>query len=155
MHEQLTQEWNSFDSKMTQAKASAEALDLRLESVTATEEQLESEIRDLQIKIREQVSPSWGKGRANFDLFFFFTWHNMKTGVNALWSGTNKNRDVSTGHSLVHLLVRSHRSLDLLLWTACFARALHCAHSFARSLTSLTPSLARFAHSLTRGIVNF
>ena len=63
LHEQLTQEWNSFDSKMTQAKASAEALDMRLESVTATEEQQESEIRDLQIKIREQVSPSGGDVR--------------------------------------------------------------------------------------------
>ena len=40
---------------MTQAKASAETLELRLESVTASEEQLETEIRDLQIKIREQV----------------------------------------------------------------------------------------------------
>ena len=61
LHEQLTHKWNSFDSKMTQAKASAEALDLRLESVTASEEQLESEIRDLQIKIREQVS-RWRAG---------------------------------------------------------------------------------------------
>ena len=45
------------------------------------------------------------------------------------------------GHSLVRSLVRSHRSLVRLLWTARFARALRCAHSFARSLTSLTPSL--------------
>jgi len=37
--------------------------------------------------------------------------------------------------------VRSHRSLIRLLRTARFARALRCAHSFARSLTSLTPSL--------------
>ena len=42
------------------------------------------------------------------------------------------------GHSLVRSLVRSHRSLVRLLRTA---RALRCAHSFARSLTSLTPSL--------------
>ena len=45
------------------------------------------------------------------------------------------------GHSLVRSLVRSHRSLVRLLRTASFARALHCAHSFARSLTLLTPSL--------------
>ena len=45
------------------------------------------------------------------------------------------------GHSLVRSLVRSHRSLVRLLRTARFARALHCAHSLARSLTSLTPSL--------------
>ena len=45
------------------------------------------------------------------------------------------------GHSLVRSLVRSHRSLPRLLRTARFARALRCAHSFARSLTSLTPSI--------------
>ena len=45
------------------------------------------------------------------------------------------------GHSLIRSLVRSHRSLICLLRTACFARALRCAHSFARSLTLLTPSL--------------
>ena len=48
----------------------------------------------------------------------------------ALWSKTAKNTDV-----------RSHRSLVRMLRTARFARALRCAHSFARSLTSLTPSL--------------
>ena len=37
--------------------------------------------------------------------------------------------------------VRSHRSLVRLLRTARFARALRCAHSFARLLTLLTPSL--------------
>ena len=37
--------------------------------------------------------------------------------------------------------VRSHRSLVCLLRTACFTRALHCAHSLARLLTSLTPLL--------------
>ena len=45
------------------------------------------------------------------------------------------------GHSLVRSLVRSHRSLVRLLRTARFARALRCAHLFARSLTSLTSSL--------------
>ena len=45
------------------------------------------------------------------------------------------------GHSLIRSLVRSYRSLVRLLRTARFARALHCAHSFARSLTSLAPSL--------------
>ena len=45
------------------------------------------------------------------------------------------------GHSLLHSLVRSHRSLIRLLRTARFARALRCAHSFSRSLThSLTHS---------------
>ena len=48
---------------------------------------------------------------------------------------------VVLGHSLVRSLVPSHRSLVRLLRTARFARALRCAHSFARSLTSLTPSL--------------
>ena len=45
------------------------------------------------------------------------------------------------GHSLVRLLVRSHCSLICLLCTACFARALHCTHLFACSLTLLTPKL--------------
>ena len=45
------------------------------------------------------------------------------------------------GHSLVRLLVCSHRSLVGLLQIARFARALRCAHWFARLLTSLTPSL--------------
>ena len=40
------------------------------------------------------------------------------------------------GHSLVRSLVRSHRSLVRLLRTACFPCALHCAYSFACSLTS-------------------
>ena len=48
---------------------------------------------------------------------------------------------LALGHSLVRSLVRSHRSLVRLLRTARFARALRCAHSFARSLPSLTPSL--------------
>ena len=45
------------------------------------------------------------------------------------------------GYSLVRSLVRSHRSLVSLLQTARFARVLRCPHSFARSLTLLTPSL--------------
>ena len=45
------------------------------------------------------------------------------------------------GHSLVHSLVRLHSSLLWLLRTNRFARALHNAHSLARSLTSLTPEL--------------
>ena len=44
------------------------------------------------------------------------------------------------GHSLVRSLVRSHRSLIRWLRTARFARALRCAHSFARSLTHSLPS---------------
>ena len=41
------------------------------------------------------------------------------------------------GHSLVHSLVCSHRSLVCLLRTARFARALRCTHSFVRSHRSL------------------
>ena len=41
------------------------------------------------------------------------------------------------GHSLVRSLVCSHCSLVCLLWTARFTRALHCTHSFARSLAPL------------------
>ena len=50
------------------------------------------------------------------------------------------NPDV-LGHSLVHLLVCSHRSLVRLLRTSRFGCALCCAYSLACSLTSLTPSL--------------
>ena len=49
-------------------------------------------------------------------------------GSHALWSGTNKNRDVSTGP---------------------------LARPFAHSFAPLTRSLAHFAHSLARGKVNF
>ena len=45
------------------------------------------------------------------------------------------------GHSPVRLLVRSHYPLVRLLRTVRFTCALHCAHLFARSLTSLTPLL--------------
>ena len=45
------------------------------------------------------------------------------------------------GKSLVHSLVHSYHSLLRLLHTTCFACAPSCAHSFARSLTLLTPSL--------------
>ena len=44
------------------------------------------------------------------------------------------------GHLLLRLLLLSHRSLICLLRTACFALALRCAHSLARSLT---PELMR------------
>ena len=63
-------------------------------------------------------------------------------GGGALGSGTDKNRDVSTG-----LLARPFAHL--------FA---HRAHSFACSrppLRSLVRSLAHFAHSLAHGKVNF
>ena len=55
----------------------------------------------------------------------------------ALWSKIAKNTEYWATRSSV----RSHRSLVRLLRTARFARALRCAHSFARLLTSLTPSL--------------
>ena len=63
--------------------------------------------------------------------------HNLIQATTALWSGTNKNRDVSTG--LVRSLIHSHRSHVRLLRTACFARTLRCTDSFA----SPTPSLVR------------
>ena len=50
-------------------------------------------------------------------------------------SMTMKSTRRVRGHSLLRSLVRSHRSLIRLLRTARFARALRCAHSFARSLT--------------------
>ena len=62
----------------------------------------------------------------------------------ALWSGTNKNRDVSTGPLARPLLVRSHRSLVRLLRTAS-----------RPPLRSPLRSLAHFAHSLAPGKVNF
>ena len=58
------------------------------------------------------------------------------------WMTTMKSTRWVLGRSLLHSLVRSHHSLIRLLRTARFARALCCAHSFARSLThSLTPEL--------------
>ena len=52
-----------------------------------------------------------------------------------------KTQTKVVGHSLVFPLVHSHHSLVRLLCTTRFARALHCTHSFACSLTSLTPLL--------------
>ena len=45
------------------------------------------------------------------------------------------------GHSFVCLLIRSYRSLICLIHTACFARALHCAHLFACLLISFISKL--------------
>ena len=70
----------------------------------------------------------------------------LSSSIVALWSGTNKNRDISTG-PLPCPFARSLASLVCLLMTAGFActlrctRAVHCTHSLAHSLTSLTPSL--------------
>ena len=56
----------------------------------------------------------------------------------ALWSKTAKNKDCST-RPLARLFARSmYHSLVCFLQTARFARALRCAHLFARSLISLT-----------------
>ena len=52
-----------------------------------------------------------------------------------------RNETQVLGHSLIRLFVRYHLSLAPLLRPARFARALRCAHSFARLLTSLTPLL--------------
>ena len=51
--------------------------------------------------------------------------------TDTLWFWSAKNGDVST--------VCLHRLLICFLRTAHFARMLRCAHSFARSLTLLTP----------------
>ena len=61
---------------------------------------------------------------------FIFMQIHFSTLINALWSRTATCSSVGLHHSLVRLL----RS-------ACFARALCCAHSFAHSFTSLTPWL--------------
>ena len=50
------------------------------------------------------------------------------------------------GHSLVHSLVHSHRTLVRLLRSARFARALRCAQLFAPSLSSLARSWERGFH---------
>ena len=55
----------------------------------------------------------------------------------SLWSKTAKNTDWST-RPLTRPFARSLAPLVHLLRTARFARALHCAHLLARSLTSLT-----------------
>ena len=67
--------------------------------------------------------------------------------VSALWSGTNKNRDVSTG-PLARPLARSLAPLTHSL-------APHCSLHSRAPLRSLVLSLAYFAHSLARGKVNF
>ena len=64
----------------------------------------------------------------------------------ALWVRMSKNTDLSTG-PLARPFARSHAPFTCLLAphyllrTTCFAPALRCAHSFARSLTSFASSL--------------
>ena len=64
----------------------------------------------------------------------------------ALWFGTNKNRDVSTG-SLACPFARLLALLTRLLALDCLLRS-------RPPLRSLVRSLAYFAHSLARGTVN-
>ena len=66
---------------------------------------------------------------------------------NALWSGTNKNQDVSTG-SLARPFVRLLALLTRSLAPDCSLRS-------RPPLRSPVRSLAHFAHSLARGKVNF
>ena len=68
-------------------------------------------------------------------------------GAGALWSGTNKNRDVSTG-PLARPFARSLAPLTRSLAPDCLLR-------LRPPLRSLVSSLAHFAHSLARGKVNF
>ena len=67
--------------------------------------------------------------------------------ADALWSGTNKNRDVSTGP-----LARPFTCSLALLFCSL---APDCLLHSRPPLRSLVCSLAHFAHSLTRGKVNF
>ena len=59
------------------------------------------------------------------------------------------------GPLLIHSLVPSHRSLICLLRTARFARALRCAHSFARSFTRSLRSLWEICFCLRNEHVDF
>ena len=74
--------------------------------------------------------------------FFFFS---LKW--DALWSGTNKNRDVSTG-PLARPFARSLALLTRLLAPDCSLRSRPSLHSLVRSV-------AHFAHSLAGGKVNY
>ena len=67
--------------------------------------------------------------------------------VVALWSGLNKNRDVSTG-PIARPFPRSLAPLTRSLAPDCSLRS-------RPPLRSLIRSLAHFAHSLARGKVNF
>ena len=59
-----------------------------------------------------------------------WTWKHVTLG-----GTTIKSMRCVVDHSLRRLHVHSHRSLIRLLHIACFAHALRCAHSLARSLT--------------------
>ena len=77
-------------------------------------------------------------------LLFFMSWlrtRNHSTVVQE--SHESRHKHWATCSS-----IHSHRSVIRLLRTTRLARALRCAHSFARSLTLLICSLAHFAHSL-------
>ena len=84
----------------------------------------------------------WGKRRK----LYTESWLGSYNG-NALWSRTNKNRDVSTG-PLARPFARSLAPLTRSL-------APDCSLCSRPPLRSLVGSLAHFAHSLARGKVNF
>ena len=73
------------------------------------------------------------------------THHSAGQTTGALWSGTNKNTDVSTG-SLARPFARSLAPLTHSLAPDCSLRS-------RPPLRSLIRSLAHFAHSLARGTV--
>ena len=72
---------------------------------------------------------------------------NTSDKTSALWSGTNKNRNVSTGPLT--------RLFACLLAPLTHSLAQDCSLRSRPPLPSLIRSLAHFAHSLARGKVNF
>ena len=79
--------------------------------------------------------------------FFLFSFSYLQMRACALWSGTNKNRDVST-RPLARLFARSLARLTHSLSPDCSLRS-------RPPLRSLVRSLAHFTHSLARGKENF
>ena len=88
---------------------------------------------------------SWESGPAMY-LFHVSPLSGSPLATSELWSGTNKNRDVSTG-PLARPFARSLALLTRSLAPDCSLRS-------RPPLRSLFHSLAHFAHSLARGKVN-
>ena len=82
------------------------------------------------IYFRSSAIPSWPATFGNFNPSDPLPSH-LATMVRSI---TARHKEYWAIRSFVRSLVCSHRSLILLLRTACFAHALRCAHLFTRSL---------------------
>ena len=152
------QEKNQKKTILKEEDPEEEQLPLRNEEEDEEEEEEEEEIGETAPFLRRSATPPLtgidAQGYTHSPSTDPITAHNSyssaatnATATAALWSGTNKDRDVSTGplaRPFAHSLAPLTRSL-----------AQDSSLCSRPPLRSLVRSLAHFAHSLARGKVNF